>query len=360
MRWAGLILIAVVLLAPARSAAAAGCVGADGLRRAGELDAAKKAYIAAIAKDNRLCARQGLKKVEARQAKDETFVHKLRHRLAVAAGYAGAFTPWVLAVLLVIGVLAALATHSSRLLRRMRKVPLLGRPFQPSLTIVPFTDERSDTMAASTTAVVRASLSRLQREQMKRPDDYRLDNRDGAEGIDATVGRLGDLFPQAKGVAAVLGVITQVARSSRYKLAATVQVPQGPLHGITATIDRARGRAWTSSLWRRSDAAGAAAPVYYLSAAVAGWADFRLRQLEALPRPQVTQSATSYGHFRAAYELEQSGARAAAAAGYREALKHDRSNCAAILNLARLEARMKHTNVARRYYEFGLERLENE
>lgn len=367
MRWAGLILIAVVLLAPARPAAAAGCVGADGLRRAGELDAAKKAYIAAIAKDNRVCARTGLaqvkgqlKKLADAQAKNESFVHKLRRRLAVIAGYLGAFTPWVLAVLLGVGVLAALATHWFWLLRGMRKVPLFGRPFRPSLTIVDFVDERGTTMSASTTAVVRASLSRLQRQQAKRPDDYRLDNRDGAEGIDATVGRLGDLFPQAKGVAAVLGVITQVARSSRYKLAATVQVPQDTLYGITATVDRARGGAWTSSIWREGTKADDAATVYYLAAAVAGWADFRLRQLEELPHPNVTMSATSYGEFRSAFELERSGERAAAAAGYREALKHDPSNYAAILNLARLEARVGDVAVARSYYTFGLERLENE
>src|SRR5207248_8707477 len=82
--------------------------------------------------------------------------------------------------------------------------------------------------------------------------------------------------------------------------------------------------------------------VYYLASVAAGWADFRLRQVEGLERPEGFATAEGYGHFRAGVALERDGRYGQAHDAYRTALMKDRSSVPALLNLARLEGRSHH------------------
>jgi tetratricopeptide (TPR) repeat protein len=168
----------------------------------------------------------------------------------------------------------------------------------------------------------------------------RIDSTGGVESIAKAIGGLGELAPQAKGAAGLLTAVPALARTPRYSIDGTLQLAGVAGDGLTVNLkERGSLTATTTFWWRPPTGPGSPDAYSQLAAAAAGWADFLIREREALERSGLTRDAMSFGYFHAGVELDRAGRLDAAHDTYLEALDHDDENIGALLNLGLLYAR---------------------
>src|SRR4051794_22106969 len=184
----------------------------------------------------------------------------------------------------------------------------IGRLFDPTLKVEPFSDAGArPPVGTGVTGLVRAALARLGTEQ-EEIQQLRVDSNAGVETIVSAIGGLGELAPQAKGIASVMTALPAMAHTPRYSVSGTLQLAGEAGDGLTVALKVRDGLAATTTFWW-PHLSGADSPdsYYQLGAAAAGWADFVIRDREGLEGPGVTTDAMSFGYFHAAVELDRSG-----------------------------------------------------
>lgn len=328
------------------------CIRARDLAANGQEDEAKKIYVALLTEGSSACARNGL-----RALAPQGFRHRWAERLKTAGTLLTTFVVPLLIAVLVMTLLFAALTWWQWFRNKARWVPLLGRPLRPRLVIGDFPSDDG----TNVTAFARAALSRMRRE-VESGREYRLDSVSGVEGLDAKLGKLGDLAPQFKSLAAVLAFGLSVARLPRYTLGGTLQTAgsEDPkLKGITLALENRGAVQSGETLWAPSPTKDTRV-LEYLGFVAAGWADLRVRQTEGLERPPFTVSARSYGFMRAGYELESRGETNAAYNAYQLSLVFDHANVGSRMNMARLAAMAGNYAEATALLEPAHARLENE
>jgi tetratricopeptide (TPR) repeat protein len=328
------------------------CARAAALAHAGEVAAAKKLYVDLASREGAPCAVFALSKLNAETAGDTLVSDVTRWLKLIGAGLAAFFA----AALAVAVVYVVLSWTPAR--RLMARVVGLGRLFDPTLRVEPFTDAGADpAVGAGVTGLARTALVRLGEEQ-EGVQQLRVDNTAGVETIRGALGGLGELAPQAKGIVSLLTALPALARTPRYSIDGTLQLAGVEGDGLTVSLKERGDLADTTTLWWPStqSANGAAAPdaYYRLASAAAAWADFRIRTRERLPRPPLTDDASSFGYFHAGVELDRAGRYDEAHDAYLEALIHDEDNVGALLNLGLLYAREENYETALALFERGV------
>ena len=310
------------------------CARAASLATAGETAAAKAIYVALASTEDAPCATAALTALDGKTAGD-VLIADVTRALTMIGSAAAALLLAVLAVVLAYVVLSW--TPVRAILARMF---LVGRLFDPTLKVDPFTDAGAKPQVGSgVTGIVRGALSRLGAEQDE-TSQLAIDSTAGIEAITNVIGGLGELAPQAKGVAGMITALPALARTPRYSVEGTLQLAGASGDGLTVTLKERGDLAATTTLWWPAPATDANPDAYYLLAsAAAGWADFTIRDREKLERPDLTTDAQSFGYFHAGVELDRVGRRNDAHDAYVEALRHDEENCGALLNLGLIYAR---------------------
>lgn len=325
---------ASAMLAPAATAAATPCGGADALASAGESSPAKAVYSRLLLKNpQQACATQGLealnKKSWSTNVRD--WLGQVTAILALAAlGFTIAFAA--------VGALFAALTYLRPVRNWMRRRRILRKLFRPRLAISIFDDGGAPAaLGGGVTVLIREQLAELSGQQDADPN-YTLDRLTATEDVAAVVGKLGDVAPQFKSLSAVLTVIPQLARLPRYTLNGALQAAGQMGGGITAILDEQHAASEGSTLWSRASTTDAGT-YHALAAGTAGWADYTIRGREQVPVTRFTGSADSFGHLRSGLQLEEDGRLGEARTAYVSAVRADATNVAALLNLAVLDAR---------------------
>jgi hypothetical protein len=314
---------------PAKVKPPTACARADDLAAAGETAAAKKAYVAMLTKAATPCATAGLKKLNAPKTPSVT-----DRASSLTSFLAGLAVP-LIALFVVLSVVFVALTYSTPFRRRFRTVWGFQSSLRPRLAVKTFVDSGGTTDCAGVEAAVRAGLSRLSRAQEGPAGEYKLDTVSGVEGLESQVGKLGDVAPQFKSIAAIIGFAGAAARLPRYQLQGTLGERSG--NDITVTLEDRGGIASAATL--RTNPKDHVDPFGYLALVAGSWADYRIRQIEHLDLPSTTRSAESYGHFRAGVACEELSMLDEAENAYLDALGVDRENYGALVNLALLTSR---------------------
>jgi tetratricopeptide (TPR) repeat protein len=309
------------------------CARAAALADAGEEDAAKKIYVELATRGDAACATDALSKLND-ESSGERVVSDVTGALKVLAS---GLVALLLAIVAIV-VLFVLLTWTP-LRRLLARLVVIGRLFDPTLKVEPFTDAGAKPpVGTGVTGLVRAALARLGEEQ-DQTTQLRIDSTAGVETIASAIGGLGDLVPQAKGVTGLLTALPALARTPRYSVDGTLQLAGEAGDGLTVSLKERGDLAATTTMWPPPATNESPDAYYQLASAASGWADFMVRQREDLPRAEFTSDAMSFGYFRAAVELDRSGRIEDAHDTYMEALNYDEENVGALLNLGLIYAR---------------------
>jgi tetratricopeptide (TPR) repeat protein len=245
----------------------------------------------------------------------------------------GALAVAGLAGVLVIGSAFGLATRLLVVRRAVRRVPLVGRLLQPRVSLGTFADGGggADPLPAGVQALVDNALQRL----TSADRSVRLGRSSGTDSASDTIGRLGDLAPQFKALAAIVGFVARISALPVYTVNGTLQGDAGAGLGLTLTLDRGRHAADAARLVRKKKREKVEATYQVLALVAAGWIDYAIRKDARLDFDFVA-SPRSIGYFRAGVVLQSLGREDDAMRAYDEALRIDGTNVGALVNLARL------------------------
>jgi hypothetical protein len=302
------------------------CARADDFLAAGETAAAKKAYVALLAKGPTPCATAALKKLNAPAA--QSFTDRVTGWTKLLAGLA---VP-LIALFFVGSLIFVGLTHITAFRRGFRNAWGFRTGLRPRLAVKSLSDSGVTKDAAGVEAAVRASLSRLSRAQETHSGHYNLDTIHGVEGLESKVSKLGDVAPQFTSIAAIIGFVSSTARLPRYELQGTIADRTGC--DITVMLEDRSGVNSAATL--RTNLGDHPDPYGYLALVAGGWADYRVRQIEDIDLPTTTQSAESYGQFRAGVAYEDQFREQEALNAYVDAIDSDSENIGALVNLALL------------------------
>jgi tetratricopeptide (TPR) repeat protein len=319
---------------PASAAVDPVCTRAAALADAGEVAAAKKLYVGLASKKAAPCATKALTQLNGDTAGDDLIAAVTRWGKLVGAALA------VLLATVLAFVVAYVVASWTPLRHLLGRALWVGRLFDPSLKVEPFSDTGADpAVGAGVTGLVRTALARLGEEQTE-AGALLVDKAAGLESVKTAISGLGDLAPQAKGVISLLTALPALARTPRYSVEGTLQLAGVAGDGLTVVLKERGDLAETTTLWWPPPAVAKSPDSYYqLATAAAAWSDYLIRKREDLDVPDVTRDATSFGYFHTAVELDRAGRTEDAESAYAVALQHDEDNVGALVNLGLIEAR---------------------
>jgi hypothetical protein len=331
--------------------------------------AAKKVLEGLLVAKPDSCARElllNLAKKEPAHSKKEART-RVEDAIATWSKFLAILTIPVLAALALAALLLSAATRSRRLRSQLRRLPGLRGWLRPRIAVGSFGDPLIPALGEGTSALLSAALSRMHGEPGQ--GDYNLDLSSGTEKAGATVALLGDVAPQFKAFAAILGFATRAAVLPRYKLTGSLHAPSGRGDAVTLAVSRSASDVASTTLWRqrpppvRKRARPASTALtddarvdafQQLALVAAGWADFIVRSSEAVLDVEWETTAPSFAFFRLGVGYELDGSDDLARSAYEVSLRIDATNVGALVNLGRLYERQRQHVKAQRLLEAAL------